>query len=278
MPSNSSMDPVWSSDDRTGPRVPGQDSSSATLDILLVEDNPNNQMVAKGLLAQRGHRVEVAANGRLALAALKDRRFDLVLMDIQMPVMDGVEATLAIRAGTEGIDPDLPIIALTAHAMQGDRERYLKAGMNDYITKPIDRDVLFATIDGVQTGQSNAAPQKAAGTDTRLDPAPIEGLLELEAGGFFSLKEYIELFIEDTGRRVKALQAALAADNAADLRLEAHTIKGSARELGALQLSQLAERLEEAGTAGDLSGCGEDAEGLAAEFAAVRALLQTKYL
>jgi CheY-like chemotaxis protein len=114
---------------------------------LLVEDNPVNQTVARGLLTRQGHSVVVAANGKEALDAVQGaQRFDLVLMDLQMPEMDGLEATAAIRAGEEGTGKRLPIVALTAQAIHGDRERCLAAGMDAYLSKPVQPQQLFRTL------------------------------------------------------------------------------------------------------------------------------------
>ena len=117
------------------------------LQILLAEDEPVNQEVAVGLLVMRGHHVEVADNGRVALAALERNTFDVVLMDVEMPEMDGMEATAAIRAKEQTSGGHIPIIAMTAHAVKGFHERCLKAGMDDYITKPIKPDVLFKAVE-----------------------------------------------------------------------------------------------------------------------------------
>jgi CheY-like chemotaxis protein len=122
--------------------------ASPALSILLAEDNLVNQKVAVRLLEKRGHRVVIAGNGIEALAALDRERFDLFLTDIQMPEMDGLEATAAIRARERQTGARIPIIALTAHAMRGDRERYLEAGMDDYVGKPIRAQELFAAVEG----------------------------------------------------------------------------------------------------------------------------------
>jgi CheY-like chemotaxis protein len=113
----------------------------------LAEDNPVNQRLAVRILERRGHAVTVASNGAEAVTALAQEPFDLVLMDVQMPVMDGLEATVTIRQREQATGTHLPIIALTAHAMQGDRERCLEAGMDDYVSKPIQSDILFKAIE-----------------------------------------------------------------------------------------------------------------------------------
>jgi CheY-like chemotaxis protein len=117
-----------------------------SLRILLVEDNPINQMVARRMLEKKGYDVAVAENGKEALRALDGQAFDAVLMDVQMPEMDGLEAAAAIRAREQGTDRRLPIIALTAHAMNGDRERCLAAGMDGYVTKPVTSPVLLKAL------------------------------------------------------------------------------------------------------------------------------------
>jgi CheY-like chemotaxis protein len=115
--------------------------------ILLAEDNATNQLVATRVLQKLGCHVDVAGNGTEAIAALEMARYDVVLMDIQMPVMDGLEATRAIRAAdSRALDPGVPIVAMTAHALHGDRERFLAAGMDGYVSKPIQRDELVATV------------------------------------------------------------------------------------------------------------------------------------
>ncbi len=119
----------------------------ASIRLLLVEDNPDNQLLALHLLQKRGYNVLVANNGREALALVEKHRFDLILMDIQMPEMGGLEATAAIRLRERAGTPRIPIVALTAHALPGDREICLAAGMDDYLTKPINRAKLYSTIE-----------------------------------------------------------------------------------------------------------------------------------
>jgi CheY-like chemotaxis protein len=115
--------------------------------ILLAEDNPVNQRLVERLLRKHGYATTVAGNGVEALSAMERQDFDLVLMDVQMPEMDGFEATRAIRAGEQPRQTHIPIVALTAHAMKGDRERCLECGMDSYVEKPIRSEELLATID-----------------------------------------------------------------------------------------------------------------------------------
>jgi two-component system sensor histidine kinase/response regulator len=114
--------------------------------VLLAEDNPVNQRVAARLLEKRGHVVVLAENGVRAIEEFQKQRFDLILMDVQMPVMDGVDATAAIRQSEKITGGHIPIVAMTAHAMEGDRQRFLESGMDGYISKPVHSRELFETI------------------------------------------------------------------------------------------------------------------------------------
>ena len=170
---------AWDVDHRRLPTSPAEDEHARHLRILVVEDNAVNQKVIMHILHNRGHTVALAGNGREALAALEQAMFDVVLMDVQMPEMDGFEATAAIRARESELRPDgshIPIIAMTAHAMAGDRDRCLASGMDSYIAKPIDTDELLAAI-------YRLAPAACRATDrstpplTVIDPAtsaPVE--------------------------------------------------------------------------------------------------------
>ncbi|HEV3140791.1 MAG TPA: response regulator, partial [Vicinamibacterales bacterium] len=148
--------------------LPG-DLPERRLRILVAEDNPVNQRLAASLLERRGHHVTIAANGREAVAAVEQTSFDVVLMDVQMPEMGGFEATAAIRAAEQRTGGRLPIVAMTAHAMKGDRERCLAAGMDEYLTKPLDSKHLCETV------------ERMAGTRTATPPAADERLVDLSA-------------------------------------------------------------------------------------------------
>jgi CheY-like chemotaxis protein len=137
-------------DDANGDSPAGEEPIlSRPLRVLLVEDNAVNQLLACRLIERRGHHVTVVGDGRQALAALEDACFDVVLMDVQMPVMDGLEATREIRARERGGSRHVPIVAMTAHAMKGDREICQDAGMDGYVSKPIRADELLAAVEGV---------------------------------------------------------------------------------------------------------------------------------
>ena len=132
---------------------PCQEASSCPLRILLAEDNLVNQALARKLLQKRGHTVAVANSGREAMDLLDQQLFDLVLMDVQMPEMDGFEATAALRAKEKRTGRHLPVIAMTAHAMKGDEERCLKAGMDGYVAKPVAPTALYAAIEAAYAGR-----------------------------------------------------------------------------------------------------------------------------
>jgi CheY-like chemotaxis protein len=127
-----------------------KEEHSACLDILLVEDNALNQRLASVILTKRGHRVDIAENGQRALECLRDKNYDLVLMDCQMPVMDGYEATRCVRANKPAVrNPHIPVIAMTANARPSDRDICLEVGMNDFVAKPINQTQMFEAIDRV---------------------------------------------------------------------------------------------------------------------------------
>jgi signal transduction histidine kinase/DNA-binding response OmpR family regulator len=214
------------------------------LRILLAEDNIVNQRVAATLLTKRGHHVIVANNGVEALTALETTTVDLILMDVQMPLMGGFEATAEIRRREQQTGEHVQIVAMTAHAMTGDRERCLASGMDAYLPKPIDRAVLFATVEHA-TGGSPAVEDEAA-------PVPVlavdrEMLMDRVDGDEELFREVVELFLLDCPVRVAAIDAAVASGDPEKLRLAAHALKGSAGNLSALSLLSAARTLERMG-------------------------------
>ncbi|MBG0790380.1 MAG: response regulator [Desulfovibrionaceae bacterium] len=217
------------------------------LKVLLADDNPLNRELASTLLQEQGHDVLDVDNGVKALEALKEERFDLVLMDVQMPIMDGISATRAIRDQNSGVlDPEVPIIALTAYALKGDRERFLEAGMNDYISKPITMRGFLATIARVAGGDrpsrdglnSGASPAHGAAEFDR------EAALDMLDGRRPLLKRMDEIFIRDAPEDLKRLIQALAKPDWEEARRMAHSIKGAARTVGALRAGAIAEQME----------------------------------
>ncbi|KAB2970667.1 response regulator [Zoogloea sp.] len=232
------------------PRFPGRR-------ILLVEDNLLNQQVATEMLADAGLIVDLAENGARAVELASQRDYDAILMDIQMPVMDGITATRLLRAAPK--TRELPIVAMTANVMQEDRHRYLKAGMTDFIAKPIEPAALFRTLaanlspEGIpevltapvlpEEDKRTAFPQYIAGIDLKVGRSRLMGSDSRYA-------RYLRLFAEHSAELPLQLQAALDARDLATAQRLAHTLKGSAGQIGAEQVSAAAEALEKAVTDG----------------------------
>ena len=216
------------------------------LAVLLAEDNIVNQRVAVGLLTRRGHGVTVANNGIEALAALERGTFDLVLMDVQMPEMGGFEATAEIRRRERERGGHLRILAMTAHAMTGDRERCLAAGMDGYLSKPIDPAMLYATVE--HDAASGVTPS-AVSSPTTLTSAPIDCDLALQrlGGDQGLLTEVIQLFLVDCPARLAAIKLAVDRGDADQIRVAAHGLKGAAGNLSATGLFEAASTLERLG-------------------------------
>ena len=167
-----------------------------SLNILLAEDNPINQTLALRMLEKLGHRPHVVANGQAALDAWRERKYDAILMDVQMPVMGGFEATAAIRRLEENSGEHIPIIAMTAHAMAGDRERCLAAGMDDYVSKPIQSIVLDAALANAIGLPDAALPETGAETMSK-SAAPFDrnALIESLGGDLELYGEIVRLFL-----------------------------------------------------------------------------------
>jgi CheY-like chemotaxis protein len=215
------------------------------LRILLAEDNIVNQRVAVGLLTKRGHEVIVANDGVETLAMLERGSVDLILMDIQMPQMGGLEATAAIRARERQSGGHVRIVAMTAHAMTGDRERCLAAGMDGYLSKPIDPAILFATVERDPAEPPEAAEPVPA---TMSSPVDREALMARVGGDEELFTEIIKLFLLDCPVRVAAIKAAVESEDPDEVRLAAHALKGSAGNLSATSLTSAARTLERIGT------------------------------
>jgi two-component system sensor histidine kinase/response regulator len=220
-----------------------------SLRVLLAEDNPVNRKLVTTLLRKRGHKVKTVENGRQAIAAIHEqtaRPFDVVLMDLQMPEMGGLEATEALRAEERDGATRLPLVALTAHAMQGDRERCLAAGMDGYLAKPIDADELVATVErfGGVTAGGTGRPVESTPADTAFDERAALGY----AGGDRQLlEEVVGLFRSDVPSSLRRIEGALRRGDAEAVRLAAHALKGAAATVGASALRELASEIEQAG-------------------------------
>ncbi|MBZ5592796.1 MAG: response regulator [Acidobacteriia bacterium] len=235
--------------------VPPAPGVNRRLTILLAEDNAVNQRVALRFIERWGHEVVIVTNGKEALEAVKQRPFDLVLMDVQMPEMGGFEATRAIRAREKHTGGHLPIVAMTAHAMKGDRERCLEAGMDAYISKPVQAEELAQVIGeaGSKPAQSAASPLPGI-ESTAID---VRALMARFRGDTSLLKELAGLFVTEHARISKEIEEAVARQDAPALQYAAHALKGAVGNFLAKDAFQAAQQLEDLARSGDLSGATE---------------------
>jgi two-component system, sensor histidine kinase and response regulator len=222
--------------------------------ILLVDDVEINRELAKIILEKQGHQVVLAVDGQDALEKARNGGFDLILMDIQMPVMDGFEATNEIRAFELAHKRQpVPIVAMTAYALQGDKERCLAAGMDAYLSKPIKEDDLLAVIERMVSGQP---PQQPAALVMQADvqsqdqaQQPIfdrQALLVRLGGNETLIQKFVTMFFDSADEHMNLLRQAVEAGDAEQMRAKAHAIKGSAGNVGACALSAAAAEFEKA--------------------------------
>ena len=216
-----------------------EEEAGGGLHILLAEDSVINQRVALGLLNRWGHHVDVVADGRDAVEAIENNDYELVLMDVNMPVMDGLEATAIVRRKEAENGSHTPIIAMTASAMKGDRERFLAVGMDEYVSKPFDAEVLKKMIDGY-AARADVIDWNAARSLTGGD----EGLLD----------ELVEMFPQESAKHMEAIGDAIESGDGEALNRAAHTLKSAARLFGASALADCAQQIE------TLAGQGEIGE------------------
>jgi|GEM_PF-1077562 len=240
------------------------------LSILLAEDNMVNQRLARMLLERWGHRVEVAGNGQEALDLIHGRDFDLVLMDVQMPLMDGLSATRAIRAEEAGGQRHLPIVAMTAHAMRGDRERCLQAGMDGYVAKPVSPQALHQTLAELGLVDQDPDPSGAGEPRPAVDR---QRLVERFVGDLDLARQMAAIFLEEAPRLLEAARQALAGGRTLDLATAAHTLKGSVGYFEAPLAFAAALELERLGREERLAPAAEALERLTRELERVRAEL-----
>ena len=220
-----------------------------SLHVLLAEDNPVNQRVAVGLLSRRGHTVVVARNGREAIDAIEREAFDVVLMDVQMPDVGGFEATEAIRARERETGVHVRIVAMTAHAMQGDREECLAAGMDDYLAKPAESRALFAVIEN-DSSTLTVPSEPVMPATSFFDLAGLERTMD---GDQRLVREMVKVFLDDCPLQMAALKAAVDARDPVQIRTTAHALKGSAGYLRATLVFEAARNLEAIGREGVLA-------------------------
>ena len=239
--------------------------------ILIAEDNPVNQRVALVMANKLGYPADVVPDGQKALEALKTGRYAIVLMDCQMPVMDGYQATEAIRALPRPLSA-IPIIAVTANAMPGDREKTLQAGMDDYLSKPLRMGDLGSALER-WLGAPEPQGKPAAGTAPAVEPGALDSLRSLGDPGV--VKEIISTYLDDAPRRLGDLRRGLEGGDAEGAKKAAHTLKGASRSVGAVKLGALCQKAEEALKAGDLARARALLPEVEREFSRVRAALET---
>jgi CheY-like chemotaxis protein/HPt (histidine-containing phosphotransfer) domain-containing protein len=249
--------------------------------ILLAEDNITNQQVALGILKKLGLRADAVADGTEAIRSLETIPYDLVLMDVQMPEVDGFEATRRIRDPRSAVlHHGIPIIAMTAHAMQGDRERCLEAGMDDYVTKPISPEALAEALDrwlpredAVPPAHAPAGPGAAAPANAGGAEAPVfdsAGMMARLMDDEELARIVVDGFLEDAPRLIEALRNCLGAGDAPGAIRQAHTIKGASATVGGEALRAVALEMEKAAMAGDFEAVAARLPDLESEFGRLR--------
>ncbi|HEV3176180.1 MAG TPA: response regulator, partial [Stellaceae bacterium] len=242
-----------SMDLRAEPRpVTAAPAQSRSLRVLLAEDNGINREFALAVLSRAGHSVVSAADGREAVAAVSEQVFDVVLMDVEMPELDGVRATQEIRRLPKPAC-DVPIIGLTAHAMAGARERYLAVGMSDYLAKPVTGPTLLAKLvalagEAAPEPQPSAAPASGAVLDTAMLDALARALPAAKVSGL------LHLYLEQAGHALMRIESHASGGDFPRLAREAHDLAGSAGNVGAVRVTELARALEGASAEADREG------------------------
>ena len=240
------------------------------LRVLVAEDNAVNQQVAMGFLDRAGHAAVVVGNGREVLATLAHHDFDLILMDLQMPDLDGFETTAAIREQERSTGAHIPIVALTAHVVKGDAERCLAAGMDGYVPKPLRATELFAAIESALNPAGRVPADRPS--DEVLDEAL---LLERVGGDRRALAQLVELFLADAPLLVESIRRAIEEKDARALQAAAHTLKGAVSNFAASAATGAAARLQQIGESGRLNGARAACDVLEKELEQVRGALST---
>jgi two-component system, sensor histidine kinase and response regulator len=262
--------PVAGAEPIPGPVSAPAHPSPRPLHILLAEDNAVNQRLATRLLEKQGHTVELANNGCEALAALERKSFDLVLMDVQMPEMDGFEATARIRTKEAAGGRRLPIIAMTAHAMKGDRERCLEAGMDGYVSKPIQPHDLNEAIGriGIVVPDTKPVPSSIAADDVDL----VQALARMGDDRDL-LAQVAGLFLDESPKQMADLRAAVIRGDCQAMQRLAHTIRGSVGVFGAQAACEAAQRLETMAKERDATHAQQACDALEAAVARIKPAL-----
>jgi CheY-like chemotaxis protein len=238
--------------------------------VLVAEDNETNRIVATKFLEKAGYHAEAVTTGVEALERLAQTRYDLVLMDVQMPEMDGLQATRRIRDPRSPVlDHDIPIIAMTAHTMETERKACYDAGMNAHIAKPIDFRKMQEVIRGTLDNIAPPAPDSRTAVSAPDAGFDREGLLARTGGDGDLVRLIVETFMNDTPRKIEALREAAARLEGENVALHAHTLKGSAANAGATRIEELSAQAESAGREGNIAGVGTLVERIEAAFDSV---------
>ncbi len=264
-------------------RHESQADSQIRARVLLAEDNQVNQQVAKRMLEKLGCRVDVVGNGLEALKMIRKFPYDIVFMDCQMPEMDGYEATRNLR--TEEKETHLPVVAITANVLEGDREKCLAAGMDDYVGKPVRKEALQAALEKwVMQGESMPDHRTNEPEPEELNGRPVLNEDRLESLKEFSddddgsfIVSLFETFIVNTEPRLERIRTAVENNDHETMAREAHGIKGSSSNLGADRVAMVSRELERLGKAGEMKGCNELLKRLEIEFRKVREEFQNRF-
>jgi two-component system sensor histidine kinase/response regulator len=235
-------------------RLVAKDKAFGTKKVLLAEDNAVNRQLVIGILERRGHAVAVAHNGKEAVKALELQKFDLVLMDVQMPVMGGLEATRLIREREATSGEHVPIVALTARAMKGDREMCLAAGMDDYLTKPIDRRDLLRLVESARiTADGVDAPADARPAEsTAVEANEFAGFIERLGGDAALTSEVAALFVAESPSMMLRLKESISRQSPEEIREAAHALKGAVGTFSVVGAMETAARIEELARSGKI--------------------------
>lgn len=242
--------------------------------VLLVEDNMINQQVALGILSNLGIRADVAANGQEALTALETMPYDLVVMDVQMPVMDGFETSKKIRSPNSNVmNHEIPIIAMTAHAMRGDREKCLDAGANDYISKPVIKDEFIRVLakwlpdsEVIDEGRKEATVKDDDGNNGQIRVWDSAGMHERLMDDTDLIKKILDAFQSDIPKQIYLLKVLLDAGDMKGVERQLHNIKGASGNVGGDRIADVALRMEKAASSGDSAFVRENMPHLESEF------------
>ena len=248
-------------------------TSKSGLRVLVAEDNATNQKLVSAMLDQHGHSVTLVGNGRLAVERATQEPFDVILMDVQMPEMSGLEATAAIRTHEESTGRHVPIVALTARAMAGDREQCLAAGMDAYVSKPVRTAELFAAIDAVVAGTPGAA-RPAPSAPTSTTSVDVAALLAGFGGRSDLVAEVIDVFLADAPEMMSRLRTAVSGGDANEVAAAAHAVKGSAGLFSQGEAFERARDLESRARSGDTNDAAAAAEAIDASLTRLSADLR----